>query len=59
MPQAHPQGVFDLGDPTTDGGHEYLFGYVLDGNFTALGQPIYQRRETDFKKLWNFSRTIS
>ena len=56
IPQAHPQDIFfDLeGDPTTDGGHEYLFGYVLDGNFTALWSTDLSEERDRFQEIMEF-----
>lgn len=56
IPQAHPQDIFfDLeGDPTTDGGHEYLFGYVLDGNFTAQWSTDLSEEKDRFQEIMEF-----
>ena len=56
MPLANDQDIFfDLeGDPTAEGGHEYLFGYILRGEFTAVWSTDPDEEKQKFQEIMEF-----
>jgi predicted RecB family nuclease len=53
LPEACENDIFfDIeGDPTVDGGHEYLFGYILNNSFCSLWATDIEEEKDQFQTL--------